>query len=270
MNKSIRRKHAGFTLVEVAIVIVIFGLLLSALLIPLQAQRNVAFQRETEATLENARQALLGFAQTNGRLPCPATDNGGAFPDGTGTSNPNVSGVCAQQVGFLPAKTLGILPTDNEGFALDAWNNRIRYVVTQNSTALVPNPATPDFTTIIADDPATPLINEADGMNAIGVENLTPDLMVCATSTPAGCTASVNLVDNAVAVIFSVGSTGAQASGGTDEDQNLKNPPYADPTIYVSHVSTAAGAANGEFDHIVTWISPYVLYNAMIQAGQLH
>jgi prepilin-type N-terminal cleavage/methylation domain-containing protein len=266
MNHHKKGKHAGFSLVEMAIVIVIFGLLLSALLIPLQAQRNVAFQHQTEATLESARQALLGFAQTNGRLPCPATDNGGAFPDGTGTSNPNASGACAQQVGFLPAKTLGILPTDDQGFALDAWNNRIRYAVTQNSTAKVPNPATPDFTTVVADDPTTPLINEADGMNAIGVENLTPDLMVCATSTPAGCNANINLVDNAVAVIFSVGATGLNA-GGVDEAQNLTSSPN---TVFVSHTSTSASAANGEFDHLVIWLSPYVLYNAMIQAGQLH
>jgi hypothetical protein len=50
-----------------------------------------------------------------------------------------------------------------------------------------------------------------------------------------------------------------------DEDANLN----AD-NVFVSHDATATGSANGEFDHLVVWISPYVLYNAIIQAGQLH
>jgi prepilin-type N-terminal cleavage/methylation domain-containing protein len=247
MNHQKKRKHAGFTLVEMAIVIVIFGLLLSALLIPLQAQRNVAFQRQTETSLENAKQALLGFAQAHGRLPCPATNNGtSVFPDDTGTSNPSGSGACFQQVGFLPATTLGILPADAQGFAMDAWNNRIRYAITNANT-----------------NAYTFTIN--DGMNNVGLSNLAPDLRVCATSTPAQCTPTINLTNEAVAVIYSLGATGAQASGGNDENANLDN-----NTVFVSHDPTAVGATNGEFDHIVTWISPYVLYNAMIQAGQLH
>ena len=237
--------QTGFTLVEMAIVMIIFGVLLAAFLTPLQAQRNIAFQRETETLLAQANQALLGYAQANGRLPCPATNNGtAAFPDDTGTANPNASGACVQSVGFLPAATLGLQPADAQGFAVDAWNNRIRYAVTAaNANA---------FTT-------------SNDMNDLGMAALTPELRVCATSTAVGCTAAINLLNNAVAVIFSLGETGAQASGGADENANLDV-----DTVFVSHDIAAAGAANGAFDHLVTWISPYTLYNAMIQAGQLH
>lgn len=243
MSKN--RSQLGFTLVELAIVLVIFGLLLATLLAPLQAQRSITAQRDTELALNNAKQAILGFAQTNGRLPCPATNNGGAFPDGTGTSNPNASGVCAQAIGFLPASTLGLQPADAQGFAIDAWNNRIRYAITTANT----NAFT--FTT-----------NNA--MNNLGMSALAPDLRVCATSTAASCTATINLLNNAVAVIFSTGETGALAAGGNDETENLNA-----NTVFVSHEITEAGGVNGEFDHLVTWISPFVLYNAMIQAGQL-
>jgi prepilin-type N-terminal cleavage/methylation domain-containing protein len=229
----------GFTLVEMAMVLIILGFLLTAFLMPLKAQRDVAFQLETQTTLENAKKALIGFAQANGRLPCPATNNGGAFPDGTGTANPNGSGVCNVLVGFLPAVTLGLQPTDNQGYALDAWNNRIRYAITTaNANAFTIN----------------------NGMNNLGISALTPDLRVCATT---GCAAS--LINNAVAVVFSLGPTGGEPVGGNDENENLNN-----DAVFVSHTSTAAGAVNGEFDHIVTWLSPYVLYNAMITAGQLH
>lgn len=229
----------GFSLVEMAIVLIILGFLLTAFLMPLKAQRDVAFQLETQITLENARKALLGFAQTNGRLPCPATDNGGAFPDGTGISNPNGSGACIILVGFLPGTTLGIQPTDAQGFVVDAWNNRVSYALTNaNANAFTIN----------------------NGMNNVGISALNPNLNVCATL---GCANS--LVNNAVAVIFSLGPTGAEVSGGNDENENLDN-----DTVFISRSSTGAGALNGEFDHIVSWLSPYVLYNAMIEAGQLH
>lgn len=255
MNMQIKRPQRGFTLVEMAIVLVIFGLLLTTLLVSLQAQRNLALQTETENTLNVARRALLGFAQTQGRLPCPATNNGtAAFPDDTGNASPNASGACTQQVGFLPAVTLGIQPTDAQGFALDGWNNRIRYAVNQANNAGVLNA---DFTT-------------TNGMANQGIANLQPNLRVCSTSTVitvSRCSggAEVNFqINNAVAVVYSTGATFAQGSGGLDENANLNL-----DGVFVSH-EERGNDMNGEFDHLVTWISPYVLYNAMIQAGQLH
>lgn len=255
MKLKLTKLQLGFTLVEMAIVLVIFGLLLTAFLLPLQAQRELAFQSETKTTLENARKALLGFAQANGRLPCPATSDGTAtFPDDTGNANPIASGACAQQVGFLPAVTLGIQPADAQGFALDGWNNRIRYVVNQADNA---GDANADFTT-------------TDGLANQGIANLQPNLRVCSTSTGITATrcsggAEVNfLINNAVAVVYSTGATFAQGSGGLDEDANL-NP----DGVFVSH-EERGNDPNGEFDHLMVWISPFVLYNEMIQAGQLH
>lgn len=238
----------GFSLVEMAIVLVILGFVMGALLLPLQAQRNQLFQSQTENTLETAKKALLGYAQSTGRLPCPASAGSNGMEDPI-----LVTGTCTVQIGFLPAVTLGIQPVDANGFAVDAWNNPIRYGVTQTS---VGGAATPDFTT-------------ANDMANVGITSLAPDIRVCATSTVASCSAAMNLINNAVAVIYSLGATGAQAVGGVDETENLNAVANVD-TVFVSHEPRATGSANGEFDHIVTWISPYVLYNAMIEAGQLH
>ena len=253
MKRYHMKQHSGFTLVEMAIVLVIFGLVLATLLLPLSAQRSMASQAQTANTLDSAKQALLGFAQANGRLPCPATNKGTAiFPDDTGNSNPNGSGACIHQSGFLPGTTLGISPTDPQGFALDAWNNRIRYAVANANTNA--------FTT-------------NNGMGNLGIALLTPDLRVCATSAAASCTATINLIGNAVAIIYSTGETGAQGSvGRADELENLNAIGTAKlDTVFVSHDIAKLPQANpNEFDHIVTWISPYVLYNAMVQSGQLH
>ncbi|ACT47160.1 type II secretion system protein [Methylotenera mobilis] len=264
MQIDIDIKQQGFSLVEMAIVLIILGFVLGALLLPLQAQRNQLFQSQTENTLASAKRALLGFAQRHGRLPCPATaaSNGMEQPLG-GTA------ACAQYgIGFLPAATLGVEPADAQGFALDGWGNRIRYAVTQFNNAAAPS--LPDFTANTA----------TDGMSVVGMSNLMPDLRVCASSvgiTATACSAAVPetnyLINNAVAVIYSIGATGNQAIGGADETANLNDADangIVDDGVFVSHEPRSAADPNGEFDHIVTWISPYVLYNAMIEAGQLH
>ena len=249
-------KQKGFSLVEMAIVLVILGFVLVALLLPLRAQREQAAQLQTVNTLETAKQTLLGFAQANGRLPCPAIA-------GSGIAAPNASGACTQQVGFLPAATLGLQPVDAQGFALDAWNNRIRYAVTQNNV---------DITTGVAT--LNPVFTTSNGLNEAGIAGLiqSASLRVCASSStfPTTCSAtpisSENnyLINNAVVVIFSTGATGNLGAGSADEAENLDT-----DAVFVSRDISQAAAPN-EFDHLVTWISPYVLYNAMIQAGQLH
>ncbi len=240
--------HSGFSLVEMAVVLIIIGFVLAALLLPLQAQRNQLFQSQTENTLQTANKALLGYAQSQGRLPCPAISTS------HGLEQPLGGGACTVSVGFLPSATLGIQPTNSDGFALDGWNNTIRYAVTQTNDA---GALTTHFTTT----------NE---MSNQGIANLQPNLRVCSTSTGitasrcSGGTEANYLINNAVAVIYSTGATGSQVSGGADEDANLN----VDP-VFVSH-DVRVSDPNGEFDHMVIWISPYVLYNAMIEAGQLH
>lgn len=249
-------KQAGFSLVEMAIVLVILGFVLTALLLPLRAQREQAAQLQTLSTLETAKQALLGFAQANGRLPCPAIA-------GSGVAAPNASGPCTQQVGFLPATTLGLQPVNAQGFAVDAWNNPIRYAVTQSDVNITTGVAT-----------LNPVFTTSSGVSNAGIANLSQSasLRVCASSStfPTTCSAppvsSENnyLINNAVVVIFSIGATGTEGAGSADETENLDT-----DAVFVSRDISLAAAPN-EFDHLVTWISPYVLYNAMIQAGQLH
>ncbi len=278
INKNIQ---LGFTLIEMAIVLVILSFVLAALLLPLRAQREQAAKIQTENTLENAKQALLGYAQQQGRLPCPATaanSQGNTDAGSLGQENPiggthNVAPTvlnCTAQSGFLPAATLGLQPTDAQGFALDAWNNRIRYAITaDNSSARIPVGATAacggdsaaDFTTI-------------GNLSAVGLACLAPNLRVCRISPvtdPLNCSAAVNLINNAVAVIYATGATGALGfAGRPDETENLNAVGVGQiDTVFVSHDISVAVAPN-EFDHLVVWISPFVLYNAMIQAGQLH
>lgn len=77
------RTKNGFTLIEIAMVLVIIGLLLGGLLMPLATQVDVQRRIETEKAMEQIKEALIGFAMVNGRLPCPADP---AAPTGTSTA----------------------------------------------------------------------------------------------------------------------------------------------------------------------------------------
>src|SRR5207344_2797288 len=93
---------------------------------------------ETQKTLERARDAIMGFALRAERLPCPAAPgttgvesfvSPGALPAPVAAPAFNIN--CSSPLnGFVPALSLGIGPTDPQGYLLDAWGNRIRYAVT--------------------------------------------------------------------------------------------------------------------------------------------
>jgi len=242
-NSAANYNQLGFSLVEMAIVLVILGFVIAALLLPLQAQRDQNFRVQTENTLAVAQKALLGYAQAKGRLPCPAP-----VGSASGLEDPLGGTACTVKAGYLPATTLGLQPTNSSGLLVDGWNNPIRYAVTQVTTTTV-TPAGADFTT-------------TNKPNNVGLTALLPDLRVCSDSST--CSASTYLINNAVAVIFSTGKN--YPTAGVDETANLA----ATATTFYSRVPTAVGATGGEFDDIVVWISPFILYNAMLQAGQIH
>ncbi|MGE0080944.1 MAG: type II secretion system protein [Thiohalomonadaceae bacterium] len=104
-------RQGGFSLLELAVVLVILGLVMGGLLTPLgtsMEQRRVA---ATDAALSLAHEALLGFALVQGRLPC-------ADQDGDGSEDCPASGE-----GDLPWRTLGLTHARGR----DAWGNPLRY-----------------------------------------------------------------------------------------------------------------------------------------------
>lgn len=112
-------RQRGFTLLEMAIVIFIIGMLTAGLIGPVQVQLEARDRRKTLDYMNQAAEALYGFALTHRRLPCPDTD-------GDGMANPLFTlasgGDCTQETGYLPWAELGV----DSG---DAWGNRLTYRV---------------------------------------------------------------------------------------------------------------------------------------------
>ncbi|MDV7391433.1 type II secretion system protein, partial [Arthrospira platensis SPKY1] len=71
---SLGAHSRGFTLVELAMVLVILALLGSALLVPLGSRIEARDRQLSLDRLHDIQHALIGFALIHGRLPCPSSE----------------------------------------------------------------------------------------------------------------------------------------------------------------------------------------------------
>lgn len=258
------RKFSGFSLIEIAVVLVIVTVLFAMVAMPLATQVEQRRVEETLKQLEAIKEALTGFAVANGRLPCPAiaTSNGAEAFAAMGNA---ANGNCQQFVGFVPAATLGLSPVDANGFSLDAWGitpNRIRYAVanpTDTPSACVAGTTARVFTKTDGMRIATMPCLADSGLNMIRVCPATP---TGAAGAATGCTST--LTTKAPFVLLSMGKNASSGGVDTDEAHNVDTDAY-----FVSHTPTAAGSASGEFDDLVTWGSLSTLFARMVQAGRL-
>ena len=242
-QKKFIQKQSGFTLVEMAIVLMIVGLLLGGMLVPLSAQMEQRNNSDTQKALSEIKEAIIGYALANGRLPCPAT---GTIPTGqTGAGTEAItSGACTNVSGVLPWATLGVNETD-------AWGNRYTYRVDTNFSDSNSNNT---YGSGCSPSPAP--ANASFALCSLGTLNV---LSAVGGTTIAG---------NVPAVIISHGKNGAgaytqqgtplPASSDPDEQENSNGNP-----VFVTHTPTPT------FDDLVVWISPNILYNRMVAAGKL-
>ena len=102
----------GFSLIELAVAVLVIALLLGSILVPLGTQIEQRKISDSRKALEEIRETLIGFAIINGRLPCPDID-----------SDPSAAGYGLEETtcsadpvteGYLPWKTLGVAE-------MDAW-----------------------------------------------------------------------------------------------------------------------------------------------------
>ena len=119
-------RKKGFSLIELSIVLVIVGIMITGAVGMFTLQAEKARIDSTNTTLDAIERALKLHFRTNGRLPYAAdgalalSHANFAIPNGTATT------------GVVPTRTLN-LP---DSYMFDGWGNRISYVVTADCADL--------------------------------------------------------------------------------------------------------------------------------------
>ena len=181
----------GFTLIEMGIVLVVVGLLLSGGLVAVAPVIASTKASETNQHLDRIEQALNLYVIRYGCLPCPADGSAGTAGGSAGSSAGAYTSKCLTDVAsgatcsitngnaVVPWGTLGLSQND----VTDGWGNLISYVVdgtlALNSTSmkrtgseypdgtLVVRDATPTTTVLINSTAAYVLISHGpDSSNA--------------------------------------------------------------------------------------------------------
>ncbi|MBF0400484.1 MAG: prepilin-type N-terminal cleavage/methylation domain-containing protein [Magnetococcales bacterium] len=146
----------GFTLIEMALVLTVFGLVLVGGFEALRVQTAKSRMEQTRSSMEEIEQALLGFVTVNGRLPCAAVD-----PPDPVTPGEEDCGL-VPSAGLLPWATLGLKP-------VDAWGHRYGYrVTTQFTVAATFSGAVGDLVVRNADDTGDIATNLAVLVRSLG------------------------------------------------------------------------------------------------------
>jgi len=192
-------------------------------------------EQATQINLNNAREALIGFATQHGRLPKPAISG----IDG----RENVQECDTQQKcsGFLPWVALGINGTDS-------WGNPLRYSVTPAYTSV------PIRATIVG---GTMRVKSRDHLGKLFFLAGQDECPLYAECPPA--------------VLISSGKYSSRSLGGDKTRNNLDELQNSIATNeFISRPKdTSDEAKGGEFDDIVIWLPSQTLYKRMRQAHTL-
>lgn len=237
---SIRHPYsaAGFSLVEMAIVLVIFALLAGGLMMTLTTQQEVQRLSEARRQLADIREALIGYAVANGRLPPPA---GPGIASGTAGAG-EIDNTLTQ--GVIPWASLGLPETD-------PWGQRFTY-------RLLPT---------FGDTVASATVPACDPPAATPPAPAQASFALCSIGNITVTDGAANIATNLPAIVISHGrngfggfrSTGLQVAGAIgDEAENADS-----DTAYISRTHSP------DFDDEVVWVPLPILMSRMISAGRL-
>ncbi|WP_029147797.1 type II secretion system protein [Methylophilus sp. 5] len=225
---------SGFSLLEMALALVVLSLMMGWLMTPLRVQHSLQKYQQTEQRLNVAQQALLGHAIIYHYLPCPDTDQP---PDGWENILTNQS--CASDEGVLPWLQLGLVATD-------AWGRFFRYRADSTFTHHA------QWFAVSAAENASSIQVVGD----VGALTSTP-------SRPAAIILSHG--ENGLGGIQSVSGGQVQAMVAptySDEQENADG-----DLVFVDKAQQQT--ANAVFDDRLVMLSPKVLIQQMVQAQRL-
>lgn len=250
MPPALRHRLHGFTLTELAVVLMIIALLMGGLLVPLSTQQEIEKRKTTAAQLNTIREALLSHVLIYGQLPCPDQDTDPAAPgyglEEVGCHNWGGASEPASE-GFLPWKTLGVPEYDAWGAA---WQNAAdprqghwRYRIERDYAD-----STRGKTLIMKNVPTADPCDASDGAfpkDCLAVVNTAGEVLYATKERP-------------VAIVFSAG-----ANGRVDGNNDSFEPNKAATPTYQSDTPSA------NFDDQLIWLTRNSLVAPLVAVGKL-
>ncbi|MBF0152816.1 MAG: prepilin-type N-terminal cleavage/methylation domain-containing protein [Magnetococcales bacterium] len=250
LRKWLGKSCGGFTLIEMAMVLIITGLLLGGAIKAIHGQTTKRRAEKSFDQLQEIREAILGFAAINGRLPCPDTDFDGLENRAAGACVANASG---QFVGVVPWTTLGVNP-------VDSWSHLFSYQVTglfADDVALATTGT--GTTTGEACPPAVPVACPAAASASFSLK------CQCEGDITLQNAAGTTMVTAIPAVFLSHGPNGY----GAYLPSGARMPTSGAHAAELENSDLTNGTYRLGGDDIVAWISPLVLKYRMVKAGRL-
>ena len=259
----------GFSLIEMVVVLLIISLLMGGLLSPLSSSLTHQKIKLTQQRLEEIKEALLGFAIINERLPCPAPDKNIVkfdIPDQIGVALKKDHLDCHKE-GYLPWADLGV-------GRYDAWGNPFRYRVEKEYTSSIAanvynklrvrtirynDPDDPD-----SDDKKTWLSSKAIGTDTD--TRVTAIIFSCGQNAIPDPTPPlpipINYKSNDNKYHYSNDADGVRNSKATCENGDTSTL-WKQSDVYIQE-----GYLENSFDDVVTWLSKNTLMNRLVIAGK--
>jgi prepilin-type N-terminal cleavage/methylation domain-containing protein len=199
------REQAGFSLIEMSIVLIIVGALAGSLVTPMRDSIMQAKRRSATQQLIVLREALHGYLIAHGRLPCPVSLDTNNISREMQKSE---STDCEVFHGGYPAVELGVLGERSaHGLLVDPWGNPIYYSLSDTDHALYGKSGLADWTN------ARELVD-------IGAGRLVADIELCSENSVGNCPNKHLIASDIVWVVY---STGTHASPSAAEKENLDN-----------------------------------------------
>lgn len=249
----------GFTLIEVAIVLLILTIILGYSVAMWPRQQELKQHRAALSEMEAIIEHLVAFAQVNGRLPCPDTANVAL----DGREDRSGGNSCSAFFGFVPGRTLGMEGDyDQNNVLMDPWNAGYGYAVSPIQDG-VPNRV---FVTANG-------IRDF-GVNATLLANAANGLYLCDDNinAPANDTSCTSVSGDEVlgsngevaAVIISLGRDNAIPATSNVQRENLDgfNIGTSDRVYIVT-------TPRDDYDDLVRWVPTSLLFSKMIAAERL-